>query len=105
MLLFGIPKKHFLRERPLLTGPWLNSFSVIGIMSKPNITLKQKTYNIDETGCAIVQVSSAIVTLKSKEQVGSITSGERSELVTIECVVSTAGNIAPPMRYFSANEL
>ena len=56
--------------------------------------------NIDESVCATVQVSSAIVTLKGKKQVESITSGERGKSVSAVYAFCAAGSIAPPMIIF-----
>ena len=40
------------------------------------------------------------MTEKGKKQVGSITSAERGELVTVVCAVNAAGNAIPPMFVF-----
>lgn len=60
----------------------------------------QDIYNLDETGCTTVQNPSKVVTAKGTKQVGSLTSAERGELVTVEYAVSAAGNIIPPMLVF-----
>ncbi|XP_031729111.1 uncharacterized protein LOC116397635 [Anarrhichthys ocellatus] len=57
-------------------------------------------YNVDETGIFTVQKPWQVVTEKGKKQVGSITSAERGELVTVVCAVNTAGNAIPPMFVF-----
>lgn len=41
-----------------------------------------------------------MVSEKGKKQVGSITSAERGELVTVVCAVNAAGNVIPPMFIF-----
>lgn len=41
-----------------------------------------------------------VVTEKGKKQVGSVTSAERGELVTVVCAVNAAGNATPPMFVF-----
>ena len=40
------------------------------------------------------------MTEKGIKQVGSITSAERAELVTVVCAVNAAGNAIPPMFVF-----
>lgn len=41
-----------------------------------------------------------VVTEKGKKQVGSVTSAERGELVTVVCAVNAAGNATLPMFIF-----
>ncbi|XP_064595954.1 uncharacterized protein LOC135462656 [Liolophura sinensis] len=60
----------------------------------------QDIYNLDETGCTTVQNPGKVVASKGKKQVGSVTSAERGELVTLEYAISAAGNIVPPMFVF-----
>ena len=62
-------------------------------------------YNCDETGCSTVQRPKEVITTKGKKQVGSLTSGERGELVTVVYTISAAGNVLPPMFYFSTGKL
>lgn len=57
-------------------------------------------FNCDETGCTTVQRPKQIVTEQGRKQVGSITSAERGELVTVVYTVSAAGNVIPPMFIF-----
>lgn len=57
-------------------------------------------YNMDETGVTTVQTPKKIVTEKGKKQVGSVTSAERGELVTVVCAVNATGNAVPPMFIF-----
>ncbi|KAI3361679.1 hypothetical protein L3Q82_001945 [Scortum barcoo] len=59
-----------------------------------------KIYNMDETGVTTVQTPKQIVTEKGKKQVGSVTSAERGELVTVACAVNATGNAIPPMFVF-----
>ncbi|KAI4805722.1 hypothetical protein KUCAC02_010321 [Chaenocephalus aceratus] len=44
-------------------------------------------YTMDETGVTTVQTLKQVVTEKGKKQVGSVTSAERGELVTVACAV------------------
>ncbi|KAJ8047917.1 hypothetical protein HOLleu_00035 [Holothuria leucospilota] len=55
----------------------------------------QDIYNVDESGLTTVQSPKQIVTEMGKKQVGSITSGERGELVTIVCTINAIGNTVP----------
>lgn len=57
-------------------------------------------YNMDETGVTTVQTPKQVVTEKGKKQVGSVTSAERGELVTVACAVNATGNAVPPMFIF-----
>jgi len=57
-------------------------------------------YNMDETGVTTVQTPKQIVTEKGKKQVGSVTSAERGELVTVACAVNATRNAIPPMFIF-----
>ncbi len=57
-------------------------------------------YNMNKTGVTTVQTPKQIVTEKGKKQVGSVTSAERGELVTVACAVNTTGNAIPPMFIF-----
>ena len=49
-------------------------------------------FNVDESGCQTVQTPGKVVTARGQKQVGSITSGERGELVTLVYTVSATGD-------------
>ena len=57
-------------------------------------------WNVDETGLTTVQKPSSIVGPKGVKQVGSLTSGERGNLITMCAAVSATGNTVPPMFIF-----
>lgn len=58
-------------------------------------------YNVDETGILTVpNKPSKVLALRGKKQVGSLTSGERGVLVTVETCVSASGCYVPPMFVF-----
>ena len=57
-------------------------------------------WNVDETGCTTVQNPGKVVTERGKKQVGSSTSAERGELVTVEYCVNAVGNVIPPLLVF-----
>ena len=53
-------------------------------------------YNMDESGISVVQKMTKILAKKGKRQIGSITSMERGQTVTIICSYSAAGSFVPP---------
>ncbi|XP_063594808.1 uncharacterized protein LOC134771775 [Penaeus indicus] len=57
-------------------------------------------WNLDETGCTTVQNPGKVVAQRGKKQVGSLTSAERGELVTVEYCVNAIGNVIPPLFVF-----
>ena len=57
-------------------------------------------WNLDETGCTTVQSPGKVVAQRGKKQVGSLTSAERGELVTVEYCVNAVGNVIPPLFVF-----
>ena len=60
-----------------------------------------RIYNVDETGITTVRNKpSKVISLEGKKQVGSSTSAERGQLVTVELCMSTVGhNVPPPVSY------
>ncbi|XP_043212195.1 SH3 domain-containing protein C23A1.17-like [Amphibalanus amphitrite] len=61
---------------------------------------KEDIWNVDETGVTTVQKPPQVVTARGSRQVGSLTSAERGELVTVCAAVSACGNTVPPMLIF-----
>ena len=57
-------------------------------------------YNLDETGCTIAQQSGGMVAATGKKCIGSVTSAERGELVTVFYAVGVSGVVVPPMFVF-----
>ena len=57
-------------------------------------------YNLDETGMTPVQTPRHVLAEKSIKQVGSLTSAERGQLITLICVISATGNNIPPLLIF-----
>ena len=53
-------------------------------------------YNMDESGISVVQKMTKILAKKGKRQIGSITSMERGQTVTIICSNNAAGSFVPP---------
>ena len=60
----------------------------------------QDIYNVDETSCTSVQKPGNVVAAHGVRQVGSITSGERGQLVTVTYAVNAAGSVVPPLFIF-----
>ena len=60
----------------------------------------QMVYNADETGCTTVQKPGRIVAEKGIKQIGSVTSCERGEFVTIINAINASGTALPPMLIF-----
>ena len=60
-----------------------------------------RVYNVDETGITTVpNRPSKIIASREKKQVGSLSSAERGQLVTVETYVSAAGSFIPPLFIF-----
>ena len=60
----------------------------------------EQIFNVDETGVTTVQNPKHVVTAKGTRNVGSITSGERGELVTAVYTIGAFGIVLPPMLIF-----
>lgn len=60
----------------------------------------EKIWNLDETGLSTVQGQSKVVAPKGMKQIGSATSAERGQLVTLITCVNAVGNALPPMLIF-----
>ena len=58
------------------------------------------SWNVDETGVSTVQKPNKVVALKGVKQVGSITSSERGQMITICSAGNATGNFVPPMLVF-----
>ncbi|KAL2092745.1 hypothetical protein ACEWY4_012543 [Coilia grayii] len=59
-----------------------------------------RIYNVDETGVTDIQKPKQVVTERGRKQVGSVTSKERGELITLICAVNALGNAVPPLFIF-----
>lgn len=58
-------------------------------------------YNVDEIGITTVpNKPSKVIATKGKKQVGTSTSSERGQLVTVEICMSAAGHFIPPLFIF-----
>ena len=57
-------------------------------------------WNVDETGVTTVQTPQKVVASTGTKQIGSLTSGERGELVTVCAAVSASGQSIPPFFIF-----
>ena len=54
--------------------------------------------NVDETGVSTIQKPNKVVSLKGLKQVGSITSSERGQMITICSARNTTGNCSSDAR-------
>ena len=61
----------------------------------------QQIFNVDETGLTTVQNPGKIVTARGVRNVGSVTSGERGELVTTVYTILASGSVLLPLLIFS----
>ena len=59
-----------------------------------------RIFNVDETGVTMVQSPKQVLAAKGIKQIGSITSRERGELVTLVCCISGTGNSISPSFIF-----
>lgn len=85
----------FNRER---VGEFFDILTKIVDDNKLNAT---RIFNADETGLSTVQKKTRrIIAKRGKQQVGSITSGERGVTTTAVCCASAAGQYIPPMLIF-----
>lgn len=73
--------------------------NLISILVRFQFSL-QDIWNIDETGVTTVQKPSKVVATKGMKQVGSITSAERGNLVTMTGAISATGSDVPPFFIF-----
>ena len=99
--LFETPRRHHLPEPLHLKKPVVTKFyDNLATVIDRNHFKPEDIYNCDETGCTTVQKPKAVVTEQGRKQVGSITSAERGELVTVVYTISASGNVLPPMFIF-----
>ncbi|XP_071749896.1 uncharacterized protein [Lepeophtheirus salmonis] len=59
-----------------------------------------KGNDINKTGFTTVQVPSTVVSQVGKKQVGTVTSGERGQLVTVLWAINASGSAVPPFYVF-----
>ena len=60
-----------------------------------------RVYNVDETGITTVpNRPSKIIASREKKQVGSLSSAERGQFVTVELFIRAAGSFIPPLIIF-----
>ena len=59
-----------------------------------------RIFNVDEAGVTTVQSPKQVLAAKGTKQIGSITSRERGELVTLVCCISATGNSISPAFIF-----
>ncbi|GBP18008.1 hypothetical protein EVAR_16953_1 [Eumeta japonica] len=76
-------------------------YSLLGeVYDKYNLT-SDRIYNCDETGISSVsKTKSKIIAKKERKQVGSLSSAERGQTITVEICFNAAGTYMPPMLIF-----
>ena len=75
-------------------------FDNLGIVLDKHQLTSDRIFNLDETGLTAVQNPKKVVTATETKSVGSVTCGERGELVTVLYVVCAAGHALAPMLIF-----
>ena len=55
---------------------------------------------MDETGVTTIQTPHKVLRDTRRRSVGSVTSAERGQLVTVACTINAAGNSVPPLLLF-----
>ena len=109
--LFGFIKRHHLSLRTaeatsLVRATAFNKNSVkeffdnlASIMDR-FLLQPDRIYDLDETGVTTVQTPRHVLAEKGIKQVGSFTSAERGQLLTLICAISATGNSIPPLFIF-----
>lgn len=75
-------------------------FNNLDTIAKNIVYEPQNIWNIDETGLQTVHEPQKVVGCKGRKQVGSITSSERGQTVSMAVRVNAAGMRAPPYLVF-----
>ena len=75
-------------------------FNNLGTVLEKYHFTPDRIFNLDETGVTTVQKPKAVVAAIGTKSVGSITSGERGELVTVVYAVCAAGYALAPLLIF-----
>ena len=111
MVLFFHKKKHNISYRTpeatsLARETGFNRYTVnkffdnlASVMDRYKFILN-RIFNVDETGVTTVQSPKQVLAAKGTKQIGSITSRERVELVTLVCCISATGNSISPAFIF-----
>lgn len=61
----------------------------------------ERIWNVDESGLSSVQRPQKVFASKGKKQVGSLTSAEKGQHVSVVCCVSSTGTFIPPALIYS----
>lgn len=75
-------------------------FNKLGNVYSRHSLSPSRIWNMDETGVSTVLKPNKVVTKKGVKQVGSVTSAEKGEQVTVAAAISAQGTFIPPMIIF-----
>ena len=89
------------RARAFNQGTVNAFFDLLETVQGANRFTPDRVYNVDETGITTVSnLPSKIIASRGKKQVGSLSSAERGQLVTVEICMSAAASFIPPLFIF-----
>ena len=79
----------------------MNEFfdNLASVMDRYKFT-PNRIFNVDETGVTTVQSPKQVLAAKGTKQIGSITSREHGELMTLVCCINATGNSISPAFIF-----
>lgn len=75
-------------------------FNILGELYNKYSFQCHQVWNVDETGLTTVQRPTKVIAVKGVKQIGSATSAERGNLVTVIHAVNAIGNSIPPLLIF-----
>lgn len=78
----------------------LKFFETLGTLMDTESIEPLQIYNMDESGLSTVQKPPKILASTGRKQVGSLTSAERGQHITVVCCMNSIGNFVPPALIF-----
>lgn len=70
------------------------------LMRHPTFGDGSRIFNLDETGVTTVQNPKKVIAEKGIKRLGKVTSAERSQLITVCCIINAYGQTVPPSIIF-----